>query len=179
MTLDDDRPGTKPATITLSAFQLGEVDRARGFLTAAAQGTDALAEFLGLGPVEDTAVFYATDGYGVARHHVAELLAILAALTAAGRHQAPECGPFESEREVRKTAAVRSVYESFDRDHGPGRMTGPCHRILDEACTAAGVELGAYDHCIMLWLASFGPVECAVVAGLITRARAAGEATGR
>jgi hypothetical protein len=33
------------------------------------------------------------------------------------------------------------------------------------------VELGAYDHRILVWLAGWEPTICAVIAGLITRAR--------
>lgn len=43
-------------------------------------------------------------------------------------------------------------------------------RLLEEACTATGVRLGAYDHRILLWLAGWEPSTCAVIAGLITRA---------
>ncbi len=44
------------------------------------------------------------------------------------------------------------------------------HRLLEDACGAAGVDLGAYDQAILLWLAGFEPSTCAVVAGLIARA---------
>ena len=49
-------------------------------------------------------------------------------------------------------------------------MTPHCHRILKEACSAAGVETGVYDDGILLWLAGWGPETCAVVVGLVTRA---------
>ena len=81
-----------------------------------------------------------------------------------------EAGPFETESEVRHTSAVRAVYEAFRAAPGQGRMQAPNHRMLEEACEAAGVELGAYDHRILLWLAGWEPATCAVVAGLITRA---------
>ena len=87
-------------------------------------------------------------------------------------------GPFESEQEVRQLAAVRAVYDAFDRDHGPGKMAPHGHRILEEACEAAGVKIGAYDHRILVWLARWGPATCAVAAGLITRAHEAGLAAG-
>jgi hypothetical protein len=45
-----------------------------------------------------------------------------------------------------------------------------------EACSAAGVEVGAHDHRVLVWLAGWGPETCAVVAGLITRAYLAGRA---
>jgi hypothetical protein len=50
-------------------------------------------------------------------------------------------------------------------------------QILD-ACAAAGVYLGAYDHRIIEWLTGWEPATCAVIAGLITRAHAAGQDTG-
>jgi hypothetical protein len=49
-------------------------------------------------------------------------------------------------------------------------------RMLEDACTAAGVELGAYDRRIIAWLAGWEPQTVAVICGLISRARNA--ATG-
>jgi hypothetical protein len=79
-------------------------------------------------------------------------------------------GPFESESEARNTPAVRAVYAAFDAGPGQGRMQAPNHRMLEQACEAAGVTLGAYDHRILLWLAGWEPQTCAVVAGMISRA---------
>lgn len=88
-------------------------------------------------------------------------------------------GPFESEQEVRELPAVREAYEAFDADPGPGRMR-VCvgHRMLCEALSAAGVELGAYEHRTLSWLAGWEPTTCAVVAGWVSRA-AAGRDGGR
>ncbi len=73
--LRDAEPGTKPpAAIT----------RARRFLEAAQAGPDTLAELLGAGTVEDTALFYAVDGFGAAKQLLAELLAVVDGLTAPG-----------------------------------------------------------------------------------------------
>jgi hypothetical protein len=83
-------------------------------------------------------------------------------------------GPYETEQQVRELPAVCAVYDAFERDPGAGKMTPHCRRILDDACSAAGVETGAYDHRILVWLAGWGPETCAVVAGLITRAHEAG-----
>jgi len=47
------------------------------------------------------------------------------------------------------------------------------HRMLCEALAATGVQLGAYDHRIVSWLAGFEPETCAVVCGLTTRAHRA------
>lgn len=85
-------------------------------------------------------------------------------------------GPYETEQQVRELSAVRAVYDAFERDPGAGKMTPHCRRILDDACSAAGLETGAYDHRILVWLAGWGPDTCAVVAGLITRAYEAGVA---
>ena len=40
---------------------------------------------------------------------------------------------------------------------------------MEDACTAAGVRLGAYDHRILVRLAGWEPATCAVIAGMITR----------
>jgi hypothetical protein len=168
--------------VTLTADQKRTAERARAFLAAASEGADALAGHLQAGPVEDVAQFYATDAFGAARHHLAELLATIATLTAASSRQAgtvPACGPFETERQVRETPAVRAVYEAFDRDPGAGKMAPHIHRILCEAATEAGVEVGNYDHRILVWLAGWEPQTAVVLAGLITRARTAGEETAR
>jgi hypothetical protein len=74
--------------------------------------------------------------------------------------------PYESEREAR--AAVQHITAS-----SPGSWEDGMRRLLEDACRAAGVQLGAYDHRILLWLAGWEPQMCAVVAGLVTRAAAA------
>ncbi len=68
----------------------------------------------------------------------------------------PPCGPFETERQAAETPAMRAVFDAFAAAPGVGRMTQLNHRMLDEACAAAGVELGAYDHRILVWLAGLG-----------------------
>jgi hypothetical protein len=80
-------------------------------------------------------------------------------------------GPFETERQALDTAAVRAVFAP-----GPGRMQPPNLAMLRAACEGADVELGAYDLRILAWLAGWEPQVCAVVAGLITRARSNREA---
>jgi hypothetical protein len=76
-------------------------------------------------------------------------------------------GPYETERQA--AAAVRHITAS-----PPGSWQDGEHRLLEDACRAAGVQLGAYDHRILLWLAGWEPATCAVIAGLITRAHEAG-----
>jgi hypothetical protein len=78
-------------------------------------------------------------------------------------------GPFETERQA--ADAARHIYDS---PPGTGAWGDGNHRLMEDACTAAGVELGAYDHRILLWLAGWEPATCAVVAGLITRAHLPG-----
>jgi hypothetical protein len=73
-------------------------------------------------------------------------------------------GPFETEYEAR--ASVEHILSSPTE-----AMTDGNHRLLEDACRAAGVELGAWDHRILVWLAKWEPSTVAVVAGLITRAR--------
>jgi len=81
-------------------------------------------------------------------------------------------GPLETERQARELPAVRAVWAAWDRDPGVGKMTPHNLAMLEGACEAAGLELGAYDRRILAWLAGFEPQTCAVVAGLITRAGA-------
>jgi hypothetical protein len=83
-------------------------------------------------------------------------------------------GPFDTERQVRELPAVRAVYRAFDADPGVGRMTPHNERMLRQSCAAAGVPLGAIDARIVSWLAGWEPGTCAVIAGLISRAYAAG-----
>jgi hypothetical protein len=83
-------------------------------------------------------------------------------------------GPFETEDQARELPAVRAVYEAFRADPGTGRMAPDCRSILDAACQAAGVDVGAYDDRILTWLSQWEPQMCAVIAGLITRAFEAG-----
>lgn len=61
---------------------------------------------------------------------------------------------------------------------GTGAWQAGSHRLLREALAGAGVDLGAYDHRIVAWLAGWEPQMCAVIAGLITRASQAGKADG-
>lgn len=83
-------------------------------------------------------------------------------------------GPFESEAEARSHPAVRATYQAMRDSSRRGIADESCHRLLCEALSAAGVELGAYDHEIVLWLANWEPQMCAVFAGLLTRAHQAG-----
>jgi hypothetical protein len=81
-------------------------------------------------------------------------------------HAAPVAGPFETEAQARSAARHITACPP-----GTGAWQAGNHRLLCEALAAAGVELGAYDHRIVQWLAGYEPSTCAVIAGLISRAR--------
>jgi hypothetical protein len=83
--------------------------------------------------------------------------------------------PLDTERQARELPPVRAAWAAWNAGGSrPGTMAPHMHRLLCEALSAAGVELGAFDHRIIWWLAGWEPTTCAVVAGLITRAHAAG-----
>jgi hypothetical protein len=77
-------------------------------------------------------------------------------------------GPFESQRQA--ADSVRSIYDAMHASTLRGVMAEKGHKLLETACTTAGVTVGAYDHRVLTWLAGFEPEMCAVIAGLITRA---------
>jgi hypothetical protein len=79
-------------------------------------------------------------------------------------------GPYQTEAQARQRPEVRAIYDAVQADRRRGVMAEGSHRLLEEACTAASVELGAYDRRILAWLAGWEPQTCAVIAGLITRA---------
>jgi hypothetical protein len=76
-------------------------------------------------------------------------------------HAAP--GPYETESQAE--GAVQHILASERESWTDGN-----HRLLEDTCRAAGVELGAYDHQALMLLAAASPRWCAVVAGIITRA---------
>jgi hypothetical protein len=82
-------------------------------------------------------------------------------------------GPYETEQQVRELPAVRAIYDAMYAGRRHGVMGELGYRLLDEACEAASVKVGAYDHRILIWLTGFEPEACAVIAGLITRAHQA------
>ncbi len=78
-------------------------------------------------------------------------------------------GPYETEREARRA----SLWETRGRDSGTPMDAA---NMADLAAALSGVDLGAYDKRIIAWLARcYEPATVAVVCGLISRARAAGE----
>jgi hypothetical protein len=79
-------------------------------------------------------------------------------------------GPFETERQAR--AAAHAIAPP---DDGWSILHAPQNRLLlERACKAAGVDLGAYDRRILDWLASLEDSICAVIAGLMSRAHQGG-----
>jgi hypothetical protein len=81
-------------------------------------------------------------------------------------------GPFDSERDAR-AAALAAV----PPDEGRTVLSGAQNRqLLGQACEAAGIEMGRYDDRIVEWLSGWEDAICMVVAGLVTRAYAAGMA---
>lgn len=83
-------------------------------------------------------------------------------------------GPFSTERQAHAAAL-----ELGGRGRGPQFIlsTAENREMLTEACKAAGVEPGTFDARILAWLAGYEDSACAVVAGLVGRAYAAGRAS--
>lgn len=84
----------------------------------------------------------------------------------------PVTGPFETRADTRP--ATRAAYEAARESGRRGVLGEQGHRLLCEAISAAGVELGAYDHRIVQWLAGMEIESAAVFAGIIIRAYEAG-----
>jgi hypothetical protein len=80
-------------------------------------------------------------------------------------------GPFETDRDAHAAALAAG---------GPARpgwsilSEAQNRQLLADVCGRAGVVLGAYDERILSWLAGWEDATCAVIAGLISRAHAAG-----
>jgi hypothetical protein len=75
---------------------------------------------------------------------------------------------------VRDLPIVRAVYDAMHVSRLPAHHRGVGaernHRLLCEALSVAGVELGAYDRRIVEWLAGWEPSAVVVVCGFISRA---------
>jgi hypothetical protein len=149
-------------------------------MTGNATGPDTAAELTALvGWIDEQLGDETADRQWIAESAAARVRDItLQMLGAAELARRSTAGPFETEAEARELPAVRAVYDAFRASPGVGHMTPHNARMLGDACTAAGVLTGAYDRRIMVWLAGFGPETCAVVAGLIIRAAAAGQSGG-
>lgn len=159
-----------PRKVQLTEHQRQQVEQARALAGAEAEQIAGLGD---IGPAND-AVMYATalgphpgHRHRPAGHHRRD-----------HRRCVMSMGPFESEQQARETPAVRAVFEAYAANPGVGRMAGHSHQLLLRACSAASVDLGAYDRRILAWLGGFEPTTCVVIAGLISRAHdAAGDAS--
>jgi hypothetical protein len=80
--------------------------------------------------------------------------------------------PYETERQAR--ADVAGVYAQRAQSNRRGVMSEANLAYLREACDRTNVTVGAFDARILAWLAGWEPETCAVLAGLVTRAYAAG-----
>jgi hypothetical protein len=81
-------------------------------------------------------------------------------------------GPFASERDARAAALA-----AIPPDEGMTILSASQNRqLLGQACEAAGVETGRFDDLTLDWISGWEDAICAVVAGLVTRAYAAGMA---
>ena len=83
-------------------------------------------------------------------------------------------GPFETEAQARQNAAVQEIHAAFRADPGVGKMAPLSLALLVDACVMSGVELGAFDRRVLAWLSNWEAETAVVVAGIITRAHAAG-----
>jgi hypothetical protein len=82
-------------------------------------------------------------------------------------------GPFESDRQAH-AAAIAAI----PPEGGRSILSRPQNRrLLEDACTAAGLEIGQFDRRILHWIAEFEDSTCVVIAGLIVRAHEAGKAS--
>jgi hypothetical protein len=106
---------------------------------------------------------------------LADMLGYVLAPAAASPRVTAAAPALETEQQARELPAVRAVWAAFDADPGPGKLYPHNEAMLLQACAAAGVTLGAFDRRILGWLAGWEPTTCAVIAGLITRAAAAGQ----
>ena len=77
-------------------------------------------------------------------------------------------GPQPHDERRRLAKIIGDARELLADPGQPGERVGRAAR-----CGAVGVELGACDRRIVAWLSGWEPQTCAVVAGLIDRARAA------
>jgi len=78
-------------------------------------------------------------------------------------------GPYNSEGEARRAAAHTGL---------TGTATVRNRDMLTRACWTSHVEVGLFDARILDWLAGYESATCAVIAGMVTRAYAAGQERG-
>ena len=158
-----------PQARPLSGDQQRAVERARDFLRAAAAGPHTLSAHLDAGAVEDTALFYATDGFGAAQKLLLDLLSVV-----------DELAPAKPATGTAGGTTITAPHSYIP--YGPietAPLAGYCRpEIRREAFGAVleGVELGAYDERMIAWLAAWDDPTCRTVASLLWRCRLAGVA---
>lgn len=84
-------------------------------------------------------------------------------------------GPYENERQALAEPMPQAVRNIQDADTIRDTITGHLLR----ACDQAGIDLGAYDHRTLIWLADGETSTAQVLIGLISRAYAAGQEAAR
>lgn len=89
-------------------------------------------------------------------------------------------GPLETHRQAIELPTVQEIYATFRELRGDaikGGMDAPNLRMLEDACEAAKLRVGAYERLTLRWLSKLAPETCAVFAALIRRAFDAGRAS--
>jgi len=159
-----------PQVSTLSGGQRRTVERARDFLRAAAAGPHTLAACVDAGAVEDTALFYATDGFGAAQKLLLDLLSVVDELAPARPATGTAgCTPITAPHEYIPNGPMETApYLGYRPPEVRQEAFGA---VLD------GVETGAYDRRIIAWLTQWDDTTCRTIASLMWRCRLAGAAT--
>lgn len=108
-----------------------------------------------------------------------DIVAAMRAAHESSARRAAAMPPVEDEEHAGELPAALAARAAYSADPGPGTPVPHNRRILTGALGAAGVDLGGYDEFILEWLATTSnPETCAVVAGWVTRAAAAGLGAG-
>jgi hypothetical protein len=87
-----------------------------------------------------------------------------------------ENGPFFNEREALATRAAAVIKAAFDAAPGGGASVPECLKVMTDACEAHGVDLGTWDISFLRGVAWGETASVVSLAGMITRAHAAGKA---
>ncbi len=109
-----------------------------------------------------------------ARAVVAAVEPVIRAYGRTGRDRAVTIPPLGSEADARALPSVAAIFRAVTEGSRQGVMEAGCKRMLRDACSSAGVEMGAYDEHVLAWLAMWEPQVCAAVAGWIERAHESG-----
>jgi hypothetical protein len=157
---------TLPQAGPLSGDQRRAVEHARDFLHAAAAGPHTLAAHLDAGALDDTALFYATSGFGAAIVQLRDLLAILDEVAPTQPPGMAGGGPMTAPHAYIPAGPVEAApYHGY---------CPPEVRREAFAAVLDGVETGAYDLRIVAWLTQWDDTTCRTIASLLWRCRLAG-----